>query len=64
MILALNLNQINSSTFPNTNGTITIPPSEDRYAALKDLDSMMKQANLKDDTNVTWNFKETNSGKF
>ena len=38
-----------------------MPPSEDRYAALKDLDSLMKQTQLKDDTTAaplntsTWN---------
>lgn len=52
----------------NTNGTVnTPPPPEDRYAALKDLDSMMKQASLKDETispKVTWNIKDTNNSKY
>lgn len=46
----------------NANGT-HVPPSEDRYAALKDLDSLMKQIQLKDDATTlntsTWN---TNNG--
>lgn len=49
----------NSGNTMNTNGT-HMPPSEDRYAALKDLDSLMKQAQLKNDTTTslstsTWN---------
>lgn len=44
----------------NANGTY-IPPSEDRYAALKDLDSLMKQTQLKDDTPATLNTSTWNS---
>lgn len=57
-----------SSPFSQTTGNLTntmnangahVPPSEDRYAALKDLDSLMKQLQLKDDTTTlnasTWN---------
>lgn len=39
------------------------PPSEDRYAALKDLDSLMKQTQLKEETagmQSTWNANNTN----
>ncbi|XP_066586999.1 arf-GAP domain and FG repeat-containing protein 1 isoform X2 [Prorops nasuta] len=41
------------------------PPSEDRYAALKDLDSLMKQAQLKESTTATlcpssWNGNNAN----
>ena len=49
-----------STNAVNANGTY-MPPSEDRYAALKDLDSLMKQTQLKDDTTAaplntsTWN---------
>ncbi|XP_033228278.1 arf-GAP domain and FG repeat-containing protein 1 [Belonocnema kinseyi] len=42
---------------PNFNG-VSSPPSEDRYAALKDLDCMMKQAQLKEEnltSGSTWN---------
>jgi Arf-GAP domain and FG repeat-containing protein 1 len=58
-------NQLQSASpaFNKANGaTNTIPPSEDRYAALKDLDSMMKQANLKDESvpsKISWNVKDT-----
>ncbi|XP_026674760.1 arf-GAP domain and FG repeat-containing protein 1 isoform X2 [Ceratina calcarata] len=38
----------NSANATNANGAYVLPPSEDRYAALKDLDSLMKQ--MKDDT--------------
>ena len=41
-----------STNAMNANGTY-MPPSEDRYAALKDLDSLMKQTQLKDDTTAT-----------
>ncbi|XP_011304550.1 arf-GAP domain and FG repeat-containing protein 1 isoform X1 [Fopius arisanus] len=45
-------------TMSNFNG-INAPPSEDRYAALKDLDSMMKKTQLKDEgsavTAPSWN---------
>ncbi|XP_076673228.1 arf GTPase activating protein drongo isoform X2 [Andrena cerasifolii] len=41
-----------STNAMNANGTY-MPPSEDRYAALKDLDSLMKQTQLKDDTAAT-----------
>lgn len=34
----------------NYNNGVTAAPSEDRYAALKDLDSLMKQTQLKEDT--------------
>jgi Arf-GAP domain and FG repeat-containing protein 1 len=40
------------------------PPSEDRYAALKDLDSLMKQTNLKgNQTSVKtpWNLQDANN---
>nr|XP_012136360.1 PREDICTED: arf-GAP domain and FG repeat-containing protein 1 isoform X3 [Megachile rotundata] len=49
----------NSNTM-NANGTY-LPPSEDRYAALKDLDSLMKQTQLKDDTPTTLNTPTWNS---
>lgn len=53
--------------FANTNGTTNTlpPPPEDRYAALKDLDCMMKQASLKDEpisSKTPWNLKDTNNG--
>ncbi|KAK0088114.1 hypothetical protein PV325_013110 [Microctonus aethiopoides] len=44
-------NQIAVPTMSNVNG-INAPPSEDRYAALKDLDSMMKKTQLNDDTST------------
>lgn len=44
----------------NANGT-HVPPSEDRYAALKDLDSLMKQIQLKDDTATTLNTSTWNT---
>ncbi|XP_076626149.1 arf GTPase activating protein drongo [Colletes latitarsis] len=48
----------NSMNTTNINGAY-MPPSEDRYAALKDLDSLMKQTQLKDETPTintsTWN---------
>ncbi|XP_035725207.1 arf-GAP domain and FG repeat-containing protein 1-like isoform X1 [Vespa mandarinia] len=51
----------------NMNGT-KVPPSEDRYAALKDLDFLMKQTQQKEETTKiltsTWNannFNTTNS---
>ncbi|CAK9829752.1 Arf-GAP domain and FG repeat-containing protein 1 [Anthophora retusa] len=44
----------NSTNTMNANGA-HVPPSEDRYAALKDLDSLMKQIQLKDDTTTTLN---------
>ncbi|OXU17549.1 hypothetical protein TSAR_010784 [Trichomalopsis sarcophagae] len=51
--------------FASTNGTTNTPPSEDRYAALKDLDSMMKQATLKDEQpvspKVSWDLKNTSN---
>lgn len=48
----------------NMNG-IHAPPSEDRYAALKDLDSLMKQTQLKEETTSTlsastWNTNNSN----
>lgn len=42
-------NQIGKFPISNFNG-INAPPSEDRYAALKDLDSLMKKTQLKEDT--------------
>ena len=61
------------SPFSQTTGNMTnsmnangahVPPSEDRYAALKDLDSLMKQIQLKDDTATTLNTStwNTNNG--
>ncbi|XP_053979051.1 arf-GAP domain and FG repeat-containing protein 1-like isoform X1 [Hylaeus volcanicus] len=44
----------NSLSTTNANGAY-MPPSEDRYAALKDLDSLMKQTQLKDDSGTTAN---------
>lgn len=48
----------------NMNGAYA-PPSEDRYAALKDLDSLMKQTQLKEETTAnlsasTWNANNSN----
>jgi len=45
--------------------SIYTPPSEDRYAALKDLDSQMKQTQLKEETTgalsaSTWNANNSN----
>lgn len=57
-----------STKIPSSNGTsynTPSTPSEDRYAALKDLDSMMKQATLKDETisnKSPWNLKDINNG--
>lgn len=48
----------------NINGT-KVPPSEDRYAALKDLDFLMKQTQQKEETTKiltsTWNANNFNS---
>ncbi|KZC08579.1 PREDICTED: arf-GAP domain and FG repeat-containing protein 1 [Dufourea novaeangliae] len=44
----------------NANG-VNMPPSEDRYAALKDLDFLMKQTQLKDDTTTTVNTSSWNA---
>ena len=44
----------------NANGA-HVPPSEDRYAALKDLDSLMKQIQLKDDNATTLNTSTWNA---
>ncbi|KAH0563846.1 arf-GAP domain and FG repeat-containing protein 1 isoform X1 [Cotesia glomerata] len=49
----------------NFNG-VNSPPPEDRYAALKDLDSMMKKTQLREDTQVpnvapTWIASNTNT---
>ncbi|XP_011346484.1 arf-GAP domain and FG repeat-containing protein 1 isoform X2 [Ooceraea biroi] len=49
----------------NMNG-IHAPPSEDRYAALKDLDSLMKQTQLKEETTgalsaSAWNANNSNA---
>ncbi|XP_024228356.1 arf-GAP domain and FG repeat-containing protein 1 isoform X2 [Bombus impatiens] len=58
------------SPFSQTTGNVTnsmnangahVPPSEDRYAALKDLDSLMKQIQLKDDTTTTLNTSTWNT---
>ncbi|XP_068976346.1 arf-GAP domain and FG repeat-containing protein 1 [Bombus flavifrons] len=58
------------SPFSQTTGNMTnsmnangahVPPSEDRYAALKDLDSLMKQIQLKDDTTTTLNTSTWNT---
>jgi len=59
-------NQIGGNLM-NMNGIYT-PPSEDRYAALKDLDSLMKQTQLKEETTgalsaSTWNANNSN-GKY
>jgi len=57
-------NQVGGNTTMNMNG-IHAPPSEDRYAALKDLDSLMKQTQLKEETAgtlsaSTWNANNSN----
>lgn len=44
----------------NANGAYA-PPSEDRYAALKDLDSLMKQIQMKDETATTLNASTWNA---
>lgn len=44
----------------NMNGA-HVPPSEDRYAALKDLDSLMKQTQLKEETTGTLSWNANNS---
>ncbi|KOX71657.1 Arf-GAP domain and FG repeat-containing protein 1 [Melipona quadrifasciata] len=65
-----NTNIESSSPFSQTTGNLTntmnangahVPPSEDRYAALKDLDSLMKQIQLKDDTATTLNTSTWNA---
>ncbi|XP_034948094.1 arf-GAP domain and FG repeat-containing protein 1 isoform X2 [Chelonus insularis] len=63
--LSNSFNQIEKpSVSSNLNG-INAPPPEDRYAALKDLDSLMKKTQLKEDppTNVssTWTANNSNS---
>ncbi|CAL7947204.1 unnamed protein product [Xylocopa violacea] len=50
----------NSTNAMHANGT-HVPPSEDRYAALKDLDSLMKQIQVKDDTTTTVNTSTWNA---
>ncbi|XP_012526919.1 arf-GAP domain and FG repeat-containing protein 1 isoform X2 [Monomorium pharaonis] len=45
-------NQVGGNAMMNMNG-LHAPPSEDRYAALKDLDSLMKQTQLKEETTGT-----------
>ncbi|KAL6419823.1 hypothetical protein ACFW04_004755 [Cataglyphis niger] len=56
-----------SAMFNQVGSTINgahAPPSEDRYAALKDLDSLMKQTQLKEETagmQSTWNANNTNA---
>lgn len=57
-------NQVGGNPTMNMNGAHA-PPSEDRYAALKDLDSLMKQTQLKEETTAnlsssTWNANNTN----
>ncbi|XP_063974196.1 arf-GAP domain and FG repeat-containing protein 1 isoform X2 [Diachasmimorpha longicaudata] len=47
--LSATFTQTGKPYMSNFNG-INAPPSEDRYAALKDLDSMMKKTQLKEDT--------------
>lgn len=56
------LNQTAGCLTPNFNG-INSPPSEDRYAALKDLDCLMKQAQIKEENppvGSTWNTNNSN----
>ncbi|XP_071572010.1 uncharacterized protein Drongo isoform X2 [Temnothorax nylanderi] len=56
-------NQVGGNGTMNMNG-IHAPPSEDRYAALKDLDSLMKQTQLKEETTLsasTWNANNSNA---
>ncbi|XP_012061817.1 PREDICTED: arf-GAP domain and FG repeat-containing protein 1 [Atta cephalotes] len=58
-------NQVGGNATMNMNG-IHAPPSEDRYAALKDLDSLMKQTQLKEETTgnlsaSTWNANNSNA---
>lgn len=55
-------NQVGGNGTMNMNGTLA-PPSEDRYAALKDLDSLMKQTQMKEETTSTlstWNANNSN----
>ncbi|XP_077256692.1 arf GTPase activating protein drongo isoform X1 [Temnothorax americanus] len=55
--------QVGGNGTMNMNG-IHAPPSEDRYAALKDLDSLMKQTQLKEETTLsasTWNANNSNA---
>ncbi|XP_012215492.1 arf-GAP domain and FG repeat-containing protein 1 isoform X1 [Linepithema humile] len=55
-------NQLGGNLTMNMNGALA-PPSEDRYAALKDLDSLMKQTQLKEETTSTlsWNANNSNA---
>lgn len=57
-------NQVGGNSTMNMNGAHA-PPSEDRYAALKDLDSLMKQTQLKEETTggtlSAWNANNSNS---
>ncbi|EFN85603.1 arf-GAP domain and FG repeat-containing protein 1 isoform X1 [Harpegnathos saltator] len=58
-------NQVGGNSTMNMNGAHA-PPSEDRYAALKDLDSLMKQTQLKEETTgtlsaSTWNANNSNA---
>ncbi|XP_032668284.1 arf-GAP domain and FG repeat-containing protein 1 isoform X1 [Odontomachus brunneus] len=58
-------NQVGGNSTMNMNGAHA-PPSEDRYAALKDLDSLMKQTQLKEETTAnlsasTWNANNSNA---
>ncbi|XP_076281372.1 arf GTPase activating protein drongo isoform X1 [Lasioglossum baleicum] len=55
---SFNQSTTNTTNAMNANGT-NMPPSEDRYAALKDLDSLMKQTQLKDETVTTLNTSNT-----
>ncbi|XP_029659315.1 arf-GAP domain and FG repeat-containing protein 1 isoform X2 [Formica exsecta] len=63
-----NSNSVETSAMFNQVGSTVngahAPPSEDRYAALKDLDSLMKQTQLKEETagmQSTWNANNTNA---
>lgn len=64
--LSATVDQTGKSYMSNFNG-INSPPSEDRYAALKDLDSMMKKTQLKEDnltssaTSPSWITTNSNS---
>ncbi|XP_011692545.1 PREDICTED: arf-GAP domain and FG repeat-containing protein 2 isoform X2 [Wasmannia auropunctata] len=58
-------NQVGGNATMNYMNGIHAPPSEDRYAALKDLDSLMKQTQLKEETAgtlsaSTWNANNSN----
>ncbi|XP_020296829.1 arf-GAP domain and FG repeat-containing protein 1 [Pseudomyrmex gracilis] len=57
-------NQVGGNSTMSMNGAHA-PPSEDRYAALKDLDSLMKQTQLKEETTggtlSAWNANNSNA---